>query len=70
MSRDRITQIMNQANALVHTSVEDMKSSLVCARQHGGVAPVVLSIARKMCEAQGQRTKVRVLERELRRARG
>jgi hypothetical protein len=66
MSRDRRMQIMKQVNALLNTSVDDMRSSLRCARDRGGVCPAVLSIARDLCEAQGQCTKVRVMEAEQR----
>jgi hypothetical protein len=51
---------------LIHTSVDDLKSSLRCARGHGGLDMDTLTMARDMAETLGMRTKVKVLEAEMR----
>jgi len=51
---------------LIYTSVDDMKSTLRCARRQGGIGRLTLTMARDMAESLGAKTKVKVLEAELR----
>jgi hypothetical protein len=51
---------------LIHTSVDDLKSSLRCARGHGGLDMDTLTMARDMAATLGQSTRVKLLEAEIR----
>lgn len=59
---------MRQAvSHLVHTSVDDLRSSLRCARDNGRqYSRETLTMARDLAESMGMRSKVRALEAELR----
>ena len=58
---------LEAAEDLVHTSVDETRSALQCARAHGGYPVSVLTMARDLAAGMGQVTRVRVLETELRR---
>lgn len=50
---------------MISVSVDDLRSSLRCAREHGGAGRTTLTMARDLAESLGYRGKVRILEAEL-----
>jgi hypothetical protein len=58
---------MSRAEELACTSIDDLKSSLACARRnHGGENMEALTAARALAEKAGAKTKVAVLDAEIR----
>ncbi len=53
---------IEQANWLIYTSVEDMRSSLNCSWQEGRLDAEVLTIAISKAQKMGMNTKVKVLK--------
>lgn len=57
-------------HTLIFTSFDDLRSALACARANGTpYSGTELSIARDLAESLGMKTKVKLLESEMRRAR-
>ena len=55
-----------QAEKMIHTSIDDLRSTLSCAAHNGRLDPHVLSCARDLAASMGHITRVRLLERYMR----
>lgn len=63
-------QIADEVQRLVHSSVQDLHSTLRCARDNDQPFPeAVLETALAVADANGFKTKARMLQSELRRVR-
>ena len=59
---------MRVVDSLIHTSVDDARSTIQCARDTGpGIDAAVLEVAKTSADMLGHKTRSRIIQAEIRR---